>query len=120
MHPRPAAAAPGGSVCKRVCAFKLETNRHVSSYRLFVFQLSEAHGEAAATDGPRAWLWYVGRPMCVKMCVGVAFRNAWPPLWVETAPALPRYSNSHEHVSPSLYDSHPIHTVSVYFCRSSI
>lgn len=81
-------------------------------------------GRHGLSHGPYAR----GRGAWAAACVAVAFRIAWPPLWVDTEPALPRprspalRTNTHVLESELAASSRrwPIYTVSVYFCRSSI
>ena len=55
--------------------------RYKSAVRVFEFSPAERGRHGPYARGRGAW---------AAACVAVAFRIAWPPLWVDTEPALPR------------------------------
>lgn len=66
----------------RARAFKRLYNNVKSAYRWnSVFSPAERGRHGPYARGRGAW---------AAACVAVAFRIAWPPLWVDTEPALPR------------------------------
>ena len=72
----------------RTCAPRVRAPSSGYTNQLFrrYLELFASGSEGRGRYGPYAR----GRGAWAAACVAVAFRIAWPPLWVDTEPALPR------------------------------
>ena len=78
--------------------------RYKSAIRVFEFSPAERGRHGPYARGRGAW---------AATYVAVAFQIAWPPLWVDTEPALPRYTRTRVcwragRLIASLTDSHRV------------
>ena len=69
----------------RARAFKRLYKSAISNFA-GIWKIIRQRSEGRGRYGPYAR----GRGAWAAACVAVAFRIAWPPLWVDTEPALPR------------------------------
>ena len=74
-------------------------------YKSKLIAISPVFGIFASGERPPHGPYARGRGAWAAACVAVAFRTAWPPLWVGTEPALPRPRSPALHTNTYVLES---------------